>query len=270
MAIEVAAEDPQRKRIMVHVGTYRPQQPARAMIWLNQRHDGITLVAEGEVILTAANPRIVDSSAPSYPAVVNHDVCFGDGISCKTVLRGFKITGANGFLTALDEPVNIQPEIQAPLLHGSGAEIINCLSVGKLSNGPMDKRAETPGRWKPNHGSGALTWFPGSHVLVRRCTFTGNRNGVDDSNHGNIYEDSIFWRNNAPGGWPSGARYELDLASGVGVNGCFVGGEINDLRKNLDNDTNVVGCSDPKFDDDYVPQAKGFEGVGYRPFFATP
>jgi hypothetical protein len=301
------------------------------------------LEAEGEVILTAANPEIADSSAPSYPAVVNHVVYFGDGVSRKTVLSGFKITGANGFLTTLDAPANIQPEIQAPnlkkakffytdgggikifgrsyptienvevydnfaspcgagvsvehrghsdgstlrstvlrncifrnnrcpvsgaavdLLHGSGAEIINCLFVGNLSNGPMDKRAETPGRWKPNHGSGALTLFPDSHVLVRRCTFAGNRNGIDDSNHGNIYEDSIFWMNNAPGGWPSGARYELDLASGVGVSGCFLGGVINDLRKTVDTDNNVVGCSDPKFDENYVPQAKEFEGVGYRP-----
>ena len=347
-ALEVAAEDPKRKRIIVHAGTYRPQQPAQAMIWFNQRHDGITLEGEGEVILTAANPEIADSSTPSYPAVVNHVIYFGDGVSRKTVLRGFKITGANGFLTTLDEPVNIQPEIQAPnlkkakffytdgggikifgrsyptienvevhdnfaspcgagvsvehrrhsdgsklrstllrncifrnnrcpvsgaavdLLHGSGAEIINCLFVGNLSNGPMDKRAETPGPWKPNHGSGALTLFPDSHVLVRRCTFTGNRNGIDDSNHGNIYEDSIFWMNNAPGGWPSGARYELDLASGVGVNGCFLGGDVNDLRKTVDNDNNVVGCSDPKFDENYVPQAKEFEGVGYRPVTALP
>jgi hypothetical protein len=49
-----------------------------------------------------------------------------------------------------------------------------------------------------------ITLFPGSHVLVRRCTFTGNRNAVDDSNRGNIYEDSVFWMNNAPGGWPLG------------------------------------------------------------------
>ena len=347
-ALEAAAEDPNRKQIIVHAGTFRPQQPAQALIWFNERHNGITLEAEGEVILTAANPDISDSSAPSHPAVVNHVVYFGDGISRKTVLRGFRITGANGFLTTQVEPADIQPEIQGEnlkkakffytdgggikifgrsyptienvevygnfaspcgagvsvehrghsdgsrlrstllrncifrgnrcpvsgaavdLLHGSGAEIINCLFVGNLSNGPMDERADTPGMWKPNHGSGALTLFPDSHVLVRRCTFTGNRNGVDDSNHGNIYEDSIFWMNNAPGGWPSGARYELDLASGIGVNGCFVGGEIHDLRKTVDSDNNVIGCSDPRFDENYVPQAAGFEGVGYRPLTALP
>ena len=342
-AIEVAAKDPQRKRIIVHAGIYRPQHPAQAMIWFNERHEGITLEAEGEVILTAANPTVAEESDESYPAIVNHVVYFGDGISRRTVLRGFKITGANGFVTDLDEPVNIQPDIEAAnmkrakffytdgggikifgrsyptienvevydnftspcgagvsiehrghidgsrlqsvllrdcvfrdnrcpisgaavdLLHGSGAEIVNCLFVDNLSNGPMNKRAETPGKWKPQHGSGALTLFPGSRVIVRRCTFTGNRNAIDDSNQGNLYEDSIFWRNNATGGWPSGARYELDLASGVGVSGCFLGGDINDLMNNVDRDLNVVGCSDPKFDENFEPQAQGFEEVGYRP-----
>ncbi|MDA0811133.1 MAG: right-handed parallel beta-helix repeat-containing protein [Verrucomicrobia bacterium] len=341
--LEQAAKSPNRKRIIVHEGTYRPQQPAQAMIWLNARHDGITLEAEGEVILTAANPDVADKSTPSFPAIVNHVVYFGDGISRKTVLRGFKITGANGFLTDKDEPVNIQPEIEGDnlnrakffytdgggikifgrsypiienvevydnftspcgagvsvehrghtdgsrlqsallrncifrnnrcpisgaavdLLHGSSAEIANCLFVGNLSNGTMDERAETPGKWKAPNGSGALTLFPGSHLLVRRCTFTGNRNAVDDSNHGNIYEDSIFWMNNAPGGWPLGSRYELDLAGGNGVDGCFIGGEINDVGNTVDAEDNVIGCADPNFDEHYVPQAEQFKDVGYRP-----
>lgn len=341
--LELAAASPTRKRVIVHEGTYLPQRSGQAFIWLNQRHDGISLEAEGEVILTAANPAIADKSKQGFPAVVNHVVYFGDGISRKTVMRGFKITGANGFVTNVDEPVNIQPDVQAEnmekakffytdgggikifgrsyptidnvevydnftspcgagvsvehrghtdgsrlqsvllrncifrnnrcpvsgaavdLLHGSSAEITNCLFVSNLSNDPMDEMARTPGKWKPDYGSGALTLFPESHVLVRRCTFTGNRNAVDDSNHGNIYEDSIFWMNNAPGGWPTGSRYELDLTSGIGVNGCFVGGEINDLRNTVDVENNVIGCPDPNFDEDYVPRAKAFENVGYRP-----
>ena len=341
--LESAAKDSERKRIIVHAGTYRPGQRGQAMIWFNARHDGITLEAEGEVILTAANPKLADKSTPSFPAIVNHVVYFGDGVSRKTILRGFKITGANGFLTVKDEPFNIQPKIEGDnlerakffytdgggiklfgrsypaienvevvdnftspcgagvsvehrghtdgsklqsvlmkncifrnnrcpisgaavdLLHGSSAEITNCLFVDNLSNGPMDEMAKTPGKWKPKYGSGALTLFPGSKILLRRCTFTGNRNAVDDANDGNIYEDSIFWKNNAPGGWPTGSRYELDLASGVGVVGCSIGGEINDVNSNVDTDDNVIGCADPKFDDLYVPQAEAFEDVGYRP-----
>ena len=341
--LEAAAKDPKRKRIIVHAGTYRPTQTGQAMIWFNERHDGITLEAEGEVILTAANSKLADKSKPSFPAIVNHVVYFGDGISRKTILRGFKISGANGFLTDKDEPYNIQPKIEGTnlerakffytdgggikifgrsypaienvevadnftspcgagvsvehrghtdgsklqsvllkncifrnnrcpisgaavdLLHGSSAEITNCLFVDNLSNGPMDEMAKTPGKWKPEHGSGALTLFQNSKVLLRRCTFIGNRNAIDDANDGNIYEDSIFWKNNAPGGWPTGSRYELDLASGVGVSGCFVGGEINDVNSNVDTDDNTLGCPDPKFDVRYVPQAEEFEDAGYRP-----
>ncbi|MDG1890986.1 MAG: FG-GAP-like repeat-containing protein [Verrucomicrobiota bacterium] len=342
-ALEQAARDPKRKHIIVHAGTYRPQQAAQALIWFNRRHDGITMEADGEVILTAANPEVAKASDASYPAIVNHVIYFGDGISRKTMIRGFKITGANGFVTDLDEPVNIQPPIDADnlkrakffytdgggikifgrsypsienvevydnfsspcgagisiehrdhvdgsrlksvllrncifrgnrcpisgagvdLLHGSAAEILNCLFIGNLSNEPMNERAETPGKWKPQHGSGALTLFPRSRVIVRKCTFTGNRNAIDDSNRENIYQDSIFWMNNAPGGWPPGARYELDLASGVGVSGCFLDGDIPDLENSLDKNQNVIGCPDPQFDSNYIPQAKGFEGVGYRP-----
>ena len=341
--LEAAAKDPKRKRVIVHAGTYRPQRPGQAMIWFNQRHDGITLQAEGDVILTAANPDLADKSAASYPAIVNHVVYFGDGVSRKTMLRGFKITGANGYVTDSEEPVSIQPAVQATnlekakffytdgggikifgrsyptieyvevadnytspcgagvsvehrghtdgsrvqsvllrhcifrnnrcpisgaavdLLHGSSAELTNCLFVGNLSNGPMNEMAETPGKWKPENGSGALTLFPGSHVIVRRCTFTGNRNGIDDANTSNVYEDCLFWKNNASGGWPPGSRYELDLASGIGVSGCFVNGDVNDLRNTVDKDNNVLACPDPQFDAYFVPQAKGFENVGYRP-----
>ena len=46
--LESAATDSERKRIIVHAGTYRPGQRGQAMIWFNARHDGITLEAEGE------------------------------------------------------------------------------------------------------------------------------------------------------------------------------------------------------------------------------
>lgn len=343
-ALEAAAATAGPKRVVVHAGTYAPRRPGQAMVWFNQRHDGITLEARGEVILTAVNPAVADPAARGHPAIVNHVVYFGDGVTGRTVLRGVTITGANGFVTQEDQPPGMQPRIEAPgldkgkffytdgggikvfgrsypviegvtvadhfvspcgagisiehrghsdgsrlqsvqirhcifrrnrcpvsgaavdLLHGSSAEIVNCLFVGNLSNEPMDEMARTPGQWKPTHGSGALTLFPGSRVLVRRCTFTGNRNAVDDSATGNLYEDCLFWNNTAPGGWPPGGRYELDIESAIGVTGCRIGGGgIHDLRKTIDPDRNVLGCADPLFDDRFVPQAPGFESVGYRP-----
>src|SRR5688572_6538664 len=98
-ALEAAAKDTTKKSVFVHAGTYRPAAPGQAMIWFNARHDGITLEAVGDVTLTAANPDAADSQAPSFPAIVNHVVYFGDGISPKTTMRGFRITGAKNYTT---------------------------------------------------------------------------------------------------------------------------------------------------------------------------
>jgi Right handed beta helix region len=109
-ALEAAAKDPVKKTVYVHAGTYRPSARGQALIWFNARHDGITLEAVGDVILTAANPEAADARAPSYPAVVNHVVYFGDGVSRKTVFRGFKITGARNFTTGSGEKSPIESD----------------------------------------------------------------------------------------------------------------------------------------------------------------
>jgi Right handed beta helix region len=109
-ALEAAAKDPVKKMVFVHAGTYRPRVKGQALVWFNARHDGITLEAVGDVILTAANPEIADPRAPSHPAVVNHVVYFGDGVSRKTVFRGFKITGARNFTTGSGEKSPIESD----------------------------------------------------------------------------------------------------------------------------------------------------------------
>ena len=109
-ALDAAARDPVNKTVYVHAGTYRPAARGQALIWFNARHDGITLEAVGDVTLTASNPEIADSRAPSYPAVVNHVVYFGDGVSRKTVLRGFKITGAKNFTTGSGDKSPIESD----------------------------------------------------------------------------------------------------------------------------------------------------------------
>lgn len=109
-ALEAAAADSVNKTVYVHAGTYRPAAKGQALIWFNARHDGITLEAVGEVILTAANPAVADTHAPSYPAVVNHVVYFGDGVSRRTIFRGFKVTGANNFTTGSGEKSPIESD----------------------------------------------------------------------------------------------------------------------------------------------------------------
>ena len=101
---------------------------------------------------------------------------------------------------------------------------------------------------------------------MRRCTFTGNRNAVDDSSRDNVYESSIFWKNDAPGGWPPGDRYEMDIRNARGVTGCVIGGgTIADLQGRIDAEANRIDGPAPDFDAEYRPRAEGFEEIGYRP-----
>src|SRR5215472_14615769 len=106
-----ASRNPTNKVVKVHAGIYRPRTNAQALVWFNRSHDGVVLESIGEVTLTAANPEISDPRSPSHPAVVNHVVYFGDGVSPKTVLRGFKITGANHFVTKAPPEIETNQEI---------------------------------------------------------------------------------------------------------------------------------------------------------------
>lgn len=340
--IELAAKDPRNKTVRVHSGTYRPFQHGQAMIWFNHAHDGITLEADGEVILTAANPSIADSSLETYPAVVNHVIYFGDGISRSTVLRGFKITGANNFATRDLLPGPIQPYCEhpdlrekdnvyykdgggikiwgrsyplidrveiydnytspcgaalsvqnlgftdnAPLIRnsifrnnrsqitgsaidlfgtGNALELENCLFVGNISNRGINFFVFPRSSVFEQNGSGALTVFPKSRVRMERCTFTGNYNGVDDMATGNVYRDCIFWKNDSKGGTAPLGRYEMDVGQAKVVN-CYFGGgtTIHDLRNTIDRTKNTFAAPDPLFDAHFVPHAKEYEKVGYRP-----
>ena len=338
--LDRAASHPYHKRVVVHSGTYRPSKHRQALIALNKQHDGIILEAVGDVTLTAANSQIAQEEDEGYPAVVNHVVYFGDGISSKTILRGFKITGANNHIIFSEDPeFMIQPEVAGlekhklffyadgggikifgrsfptiedciihdnyaspcaggvsiehkgtigknavrfsncifrnnscpingagiDMLRGSAAVVENCLFVDNKSNSNHDTRSSKVPPWRPKRGGGTLTIFPTSRVVVKNCTFTGNRNGVDDSGVNSIFEDCIFWMNNAPGGWLTAPRYELDIKDADGVRRCFLQGETIDLFGTLNPEENVLGCPDPKFDAAYRPQATGFEKAGYRP-----
>jgi hypothetical protein len=335
-ALEAAAKDPARKTVFVHAGTYRPPSKGQALIWFNARHDGITLEAVGDVVLTAGNPDVADANSVSFPAVVNHVVYFGDGVTRKTILRGVKITGAKNFTTGSGdkspiesddlrktpffyadgggikiyarsyptiEQVEIYDNYTSPcgggvsvehlgqtqdaavfkncifrnnrtqitgsafdLLHGSRAEIENCLFVGNVANLGVDYVGMLAGgEYHPENGSGALTVFEGSRAAVTRCTFTGNWNGVDDNGSGSTYVDSIFWKNTLAGGISPGKRYEIDITDASGVRGSFIHGDVNDLRETIDKSANRFDPPDPRFDADFTPRAPEYAKAGYRP-----
>lgn len=333
-ALRKAALDDQLKVVKVHEGMYRPDVPGQALIWFNRMHEGIKLEAVGTVTLTAANASLSDPSSRSHPAIVNHVVYFGHGITTNTVFKGFRVTGANGYLTKLHtrrmEPedsvpknlyffadgggikifgrsspiiedvevvenwtvpcgagVSVQQEghddasvifrncvflgnktqvtgAAVDLLPGSSAELINCLFVGNASNLGPDVVADLSGE-KPFTNSGVVTVFSTSKGIFRQCTFAGNRNGIDDMNPNSIYEDCLFWDNNLNVGLP-GERYALDLQKGAAkVEGCFFQGRILDPHNAVSGELNQLDCPDPEFTKQFVPRAKGFENVGYRP-----
>jgi hypothetical protein len=128
-ALDAAAGDSQHKRVVVHEGVYAPRKHGAALIGLVSRHDGIVLEAAGEVILTAVNQDLADPADPGYPAVVSHIVYFGDGISRRTVLRGFTITGADAYMCDPDEMRWLEPRLgrsgleETLFLHKDGAGI---------------------------------------------------------------------------------------------------------------------------------------------------
>jgi hypothetical protein len=177
-ALEAAAKDPVNKIVYVHAGTYRPAAHGQALIWFNKRHDGITLEAVGEVVLTAANPVLADKRAPSFPAVVNHVVYFGDGVSTKTVLRGFRVTGANNYTTGTGErsPIESDNIRKTPFfyLDGGGIKIY-------ADAYPTIERVEVVGNYTSPCGAGVSVEHLGKPLdaaVFRDCIFRDNRTQV--------------------------------------------------------------------------------------------
>ncbi len=200
-ALEAAARDKANKTVYVHAGTYRPRTRGQALIWFNARHDGITLEAVGEVILTASNPEIADAEASSYPAVVNHVVYFGDGVSRKTTMRGFKITGANNFTTGSGEKSPIESdEIRKTLFFysdGGGIKIY-------ARSYPTIERVEVYGNYASPCAGGISVEHLGQmqdSARFRDCIFRNNRTQTTgaavDLLHGSaaILENCLFTGN---------------------------------------------------------------------------
>jgi hypothetical protein len=333
-ALQQAAANKTNKVVKVHAGEYRPNSKRQALIWFNLTHDGIRLEAVGPVTLTASNSQLIFPSEPGFPAAVNHVVYFGDGVSSNTVLKGFRITGANAFLTK-ERTREMEPSRTIPknhffyadggaikvfgrsypsiqdievvdnftspcgagisiqhqgfkqgavliqncvfrgnraqgtgaaidLLAGSSAHIINCLFVGNISNTGEDPVAKASGE-RPFVNNGVLTIFWKSEAIVRNCTFTGNRNGVDDMGGESRYTDCVFVNNQLDAGLKGPARYELAVNAGAKVSGCIFNGTIHDAGHHVSTQDNVMNAPPPQFDKDFVPAAADYKRAGYRP-----
>lgn len=331
-AIELAAKNHTNKVVKVLAGIYAPKAKRQALIWFNRAHSGVRVEAVGEVTLTAANAELA-GKARTAPAVVNHVVYFGDGVWTNTTLKGFRITGANGYVTEKFQK-QIEPDESVPknlffltdggaikifgrsypqlenleivdnyttpcgggisvqhqghntnwvimrncvfqnnraqvtgaavdLLEGSAAKLMNCLFVGNASNLGEDVVARRSGE-TPFTNNGVVTVFQNSRVLVERCTFTGNRNAVDDMGGLSEYRDSMFTGNSLAKGL-AGEKYELSLAKGGLVINCAIGGRVIDSMKVISSANNKLASGILDLDAKFVSRSAGFEEIGYRP-----
>ena len=130
------------------------------------------------MVLTAANPAIADKKAPSFPAVVNHVVYFGDGISTKTVLRGFRVTGANNYTTGTGKhsPIESDDVPKTPFfyLDGGGIKIY-------ARAFPTIERVEVAGNCTSPCGGGVSVEHLGQALdaaVFRDCIFRDNRTQI--------------------------------------------------------------------------------------------
>jgi len=189
-ALDLAAADPLVKTVRVHSGVYRPAAFRQALIWLHREHEGILLEAVGEVTLTASNPELTGTS---QTAAVNHVVYFGDGISNRTVLRGFRITGADNFVTTLGtdvieifgrsyptiERVEVFENYASPC--GGGVSIEH---TGETDSGPDSEVILRDSVFRDNSAQvtgSAIDLLPGSRARIENCLFVGNvsNTGID-------------------------------------------------------------------------------------------
>ncbi len=276
-ALQQAAENTTNKIVRVHAGEYRPDNKGQALIWLNRKHDGIRVEAVGEVTLTAANPVLAARSEASFPAVVNHVVYFGDGISSNTVLKGFRITGANSFMTK-ERTREMEPNVTIPrnwfFFADGGAIKIFGRSYPTIQNVEVVENFTSP------CGAGISVQHQGYNqkaVLIENCVFLRNRTQVTgaaiDLLAGSaariincLFVGNVSNTGNLEGGLKGSARYDLAVNGGAKeVTGCFFGGTVHDVGHVVSADKNDLNAPPPRFNKSFVPEAPEYRSAGYRP-----
>jgi hypothetical protein len=110
--------------------------------------------------------------------VVNHVVYFGDGVSTKTVLRGFRVTGAKNYTTGTGQrsPIESDAVPKTPFFYLDGGGI-------KIYAGayPTIERVEVVGNYTSPCGAGVSVEHLGrplAAVVFRDCIFRDNRTQV--------------------------------------------------------------------------------------------
>jgi hypothetical protein len=112
--------------------------------------------------------------------------------------------------------------------------------------------------------------FPTSRAVVQQCTFTGNRNGIEDLGHQSVYQNCAFWQNDLRKAFYGGNRYDLDLEDEAQVTGCVFGGPVIDRRGVVSKATNAFAAPDPRFDSQFNPALPEYAAAGIRSPIGLP
>lgn len=170
-----AATNAQVKTVFVHEGVYLPQDHRQALVYLNRSHSGVRLIGIGRPTLSAANPQIADPASPSFPAVVNHVLYLGDGLSTNTEVRNFRLTGANHFVTNSFQDV-MEPDRslrKGRFYYGDGGAI----KIYRRSY-PVLRNLEVVDNYASPCAGGISIQHEGAtnrYVLIENCIFRNNR-----------------------------------------------------------------------------------------------
>ncbi len=179
--LDMAATNAAVKTLRVHEGLYQPQTHRQALIYLNRVHDGIRLIGMGRPTLSAANPSIADRSSATFPAVVNHVIYLGDGLSTNTLVQNFRLTGANHFVTNSNQNV-MEPDRayrKGRFYFGDGGAI----KVYRRSY-PVLRDLEIVDNYASPCAGGISIQQEGAtnqYVLIQDCVFRNNRAEVTGS-----------------------------------------------------------------------------------------
>lgn len=240
-ALEAAAAIPNKAIVRVHPGVYRPARPGQALVYFNARHDGVILEGVGEVVLTAANPDVADRAARSFPAIVNHVVYFGDGVSSRTVLRNFKITGANGFVDGPPGLVDLKR-----------FEDINRSAAFRASSSPIESSSSISKTHEFFCDGGGILVFGRSYPVIENVEVYGNRSsvcggGASVLHHIDLLEQPVRFRNcvfRDNRAAVSGAAIDVfSPGSWVDLENCLFVGNVGDEKLDVTKDHGFAALS---------------------------
>ncbi len=197
-ALDLAARAENKKEVIVHEGSYHPATTGFSFLSLTAKHDGVVLRADGNVTLSAKP--VTSTRQPLSSAIVSHVIFCGEGVTEKTIIEGFRVSDADGYVSQENDPNEI-----------------------RLGQGP----APTRGMFYYMDG-GALKIYGNSHPTIKNVRFINNSTklcggAVSIEQQGFCkksvhFENCVFKENRCPG---TGAAVDVLEGSSAVIQNCL-------------------------------------------------